>query len=375
VADEDIERLVGPLLAGNDLGQLTVGAHLTAAHSPGNARRLLSEVIAGASGPRLWSMIRGIEVAELDGGFAPVATALASGGPEHAAALCRLRAFRRSPPAQELSAAFESNIPALQAQALRAIEHAPDPSLDEYVKTALGSDNAIVRRAAIECGVRRRLTSAWAEAARLVHERDPGSGPLLRLLAMLGDGDDHRMVIAALRETQLQRQGLFALGYIGTSEAAEVCLVGMRDPKLARAAGEAYCTITGADLARDELAVAEAPAADSLPSFEEDALDADLVPAAQDLWPLPDPAAVGRHWEVVKAKYAPDVRHLRGRPFTLAVLLEAIESGPMMRRPDFILEAAVRTDGVYDVEPRAFTRAQQRMMAVSRSALASRVSR
>lgn len=372
VAGEDMERILEPALAGDDPQLLTVSAHLLSARAPVGARHLLSTAIARASGPRLWSMIRGIEVARLDGSFTTVAAALASSTPEHSAALCRLRASRRSPPGRELSVAFDSKVPALQIAALRAISQTSDDALNKYVENALGSDDSTVRLAAVECGVRRRLAPAWGEASKLVHERHPQSGPLLASLAMLGDVDSHRAVIAALREPALQTHGLYALGYVGTVEAVEVCLAGMRDPKLARAAGEAYCTITGADLERDRLAAPESSPPDSLPPLEADCLDADLIPAAQDSWPLPDPDAVARHWAATKSKYSPGIRHFRGRPFDLSVLLAAIEDGPMLRRPDLILEAAVRTSGVYDVEPRAFARVQQGMMAAGRNALASR---
>jgi uncharacterized protein (TIGR02270 family) len=372
VAGEDIERVLRPLLDGEDLSQLTVCAHLLAAQSPASARSLLSEMLASASGPRLWSLVRGVEVAALDGSFTIVSSALASGSPEQSAALCRLKAFRRSPPARELSDAFESGVPVLQVEALRAISYTADGGFDRYVEIALVSDDPTVRRAAIECGVRRRLPRAWAEVASLVGERRPECGPLLPLLAMLGDADNHRSVIAALREPALQWYGVYALGYVGTVEAAEICLVGMRDPKLARVAAEAYCTITGADLERDRLVAPEPPEPESLPPLAEDVSAADLVPKAPDLWPLPDCDAVSGHWSGAKSRLTPGARHFRGRPFDLSVLLEAIETGPMMRRPDLILEATVRTNGAYDVEPRAFARVQQRMMTAGRASLMSR---
>jgi uncharacterized protein (TIGR02270 family) len=375
VAGESIARLVEPLLAGDDPAILSVCAHLLAARSPSNARALLATVIGDAAGPRLWSMIRGIEVADLDGTFAPVTSVLATKGPEHSAALCRLRAFRRSTPARELADAFASNIPSLQVEALRASGYAADDSLCRYIAAAMKSEDSTVRRAAIECGVRRRLPNAWAEGVRLARERRPESGPFLAVLAMLGDADEQQAVIAALREPALQREALFALGYIGTPEAVEICLGGMRDPKFARGAGEAYCAITGADLQRDNLVASDPPDAASAPPLETDDLDADLVPAAHDLWPLPDVEAVRRHWMTRKSSYATGVRHFRGRPVDLSVLVAAIETGPMLRRPNLILEATVRTAGQYDIEPRAFAHVQRRMMVAGRVALAGPASR
>ncbi len=369
VAGERLPEMLEPMLRGKSPSQLSVAAHLLAARTSPRALGQLATFVRGTSGERLWAMIRGIEAAELDATFAPVTTALASGGPEHQAALCRLRAFRRSQPGQEAVAAFESQQPQLQVHALLAFAHARDESADRYIVAGLESEDPAVRRAAIESGVRRRQAVAWAEARSRVRERSPESGPFLSLLATLGSPEDHDLITAALREPSLQRAGLFALGYVGTPEAVSVCHAALRDPKLARSAGEAYCAITGADLQRDGLAAPEPEEADSLPPLEAESLDESLIPAAHELWPLPDPDAIRRHWESVKSRYTASVRHLYGRPVDLGVLVDAIENGPMLRRPGLITELSIRTAGRYDVEPRAFAHVQRRMMAAGRSNL------
>jgi hypothetical protein len=106
-----------------------------------------------------------------------------------------------------------------------------------------------------------------------------------------------------------------------------------------------------------------------VPAFEDDDLDANLVPPAEALWPLPDVDAVQRHWNARRSQFAPDVRHIHGRPATSDVVLAMIETGPMLRRPDLVLELNVKTRGKYDVEPRAFTPRQRKMMARSRAAV------
>src|SRR6185295_16451953 len=122
------------------------------------------------------------------------------------------------------------------------------------------------------------------------------------------------IVFGALRVPELQTSAIWALGHIGTARAAELCLAGMPYDSLARASGEAYCWITGADLERDHLVVKEAPP--DVPAFENDDLDADLVPGPEALWPLPDADAARRHWAERQSSFAPDVRHIHGRPVT-----------------------------------------------------------
>jgi uncharacterized protein (TIGR02270 family) len=141
----------------------------------------------------------------------------------------------------------------------------------------------------------------------------------------------------------------------------------MKHEALSRAAGEAYCWITGADLERDRLAIQETPP--DVPAFEDDDLDANLVPAPEALWPLPDAEAVRKHWLALRSKWQEEVRHIQGRRSNGETLLTTIETGPMLRRPDLILELRVKTRGRYDVEPRAFTQRQRQMMAASRAAV------
>jgi len=370
VSGDRMPHALESALAGDDPAPLSVAAHLLAARSIPEARSALAAAVGAATGARLSSMLRGVEVAELDGTFAPVTAVLSGKSPEHAAALCRLKGFRRAAPARELALAFESNVPELQAQALHAARYAPDETFVRCASAGLKSDSPAVRRAALETGLYRRWPNAWELALQLTRERNPEAAPLLPLLAALGSTEEQQLVVSSLRVPSLQPSGLFALGFIGTPEAVDVCIAGMRDPKLARMAGEAYCAITGAGLARDALAAAEPDEAQSPPPIEADPLDADLVPTPQDSWPLPNVDAVREHWAGVRSRYASGVRHLGGRPISLDVLIAAIESGPMVRRPGLILEAAIRTAGRYDVEPRAFAHVQRRMMAAGRGAVA-----
>jgi len=364
-----VTEVLEPVLAGGDPAALPVAAHLLAAKSAPSARTLLAATLRDASGPRLWSLLRGVETADLDRSFAPVTAVLSSPGPEHSAALCRLKSFRRSAPGRELNEAFESKVVAHQVEALRAARYAPDELLGRCLSAGLKSAEPAVRRAAIETGLYRRLPHVWELVLQLTRERSPAAAPFLPLVASLGSPEEQQSVVGALREPRLQQPGLFALGFIGTPEAVETCLVGMRDPKLARMAGEAYSAITGANLVRDSLAAPEPEDAPSLPPIEEDALDADLVPTAPELWPLPDLDAVRAHWARIRSGYASGVRHLGGRPISLGVLVDTVEAGPMLRRPGLILEAAIRTGGQYDVEPRAFAHVQRRMMAAARGAV------
>jgi hypothetical protein len=88
-------------------------------------------------------------------------------------------------------------------------------------------------------------------------------------------------------------------------------------------------------------------------------------------WPVPDVARVRTHWQSAQRRMAPSVRHTSGRPIDVAALIAAVESGPMLRRPEWAFELAVRTQNQYDVECRAFVGQQRQMMAASRTRVGS----
>jgi uncharacterized protein (TIGR02270 family) len=360
-------------LESDDLRRVIVAAHLLAAGSTREALDALGSSLRVASGPRLFALARGIETAELDGSFAPVAKILATQGPAHSAVLCRIKAFRRANPAMELADAWSSGSPPLQVEAVRAAGYSSDPAHRRILASALQSEHAAVRRAAIEGGVRAGSPDAWQAAIAFGQQMNPESASMLSLMAMLGAAAEHQVVLSALRKPHLRHAALSALAYVGTPEAVEVCITGMKDPALARAAAESYCAITGADLDRDHLSAPE-PEPAAVP-FEADDLDADLVPKPDELWPLPDVEAVRRHWHGVKERFTSGARLYRGEPASLATLVQAVETGPMLRRPGLVVELGARTQGKYDVEHRAFARVQRRMMGSSRTVFAGTTAR
>jgi hypothetical protein len=80
---------------------------------------------------------------------------------------------------------------------------------------------------------------------------------------------------------------------------------------------------------------------------------------------------VRKHWLALRYHWPDDARYIQGRRSNGETRLATIETGPMLRRPDLILELRVETRGRYDVEPRAFTQRQRQMMAASRAAVLS----
>jgi uncharacterized protein (TIGR02270 family) len=328
----------------------------------------MADALAAAEGDTLRAMLRGVELMGTNQTLRAAASALRRRGAVGAAALCRLKAFRRISPTEEMATAFKSDLVDAQRDAVRAAVYSQSRETDVFITAVMRNQNTAVRLAAIETGLMRGLAPAREAMTQLARQLDEEAGPYLKLIAMFGTPADHEVVYRALRVPEVQLASIWALGHIGTARAAESCLAGMQYEHLARACGEAYSWITVADLERDGLAKTETPA--EAPPFEEDDLDANLVPPPESLWPLPDVEAVCRHWSGLRTEWTADVRYVRGQPASVQRLAALIETGPMLRRPDLILELRARTRGSYDVEPRAFAARQRQMMAASRAGLA-----
>ena len=367
-SDSILERLARTALNDGNRHALSVCGHVLATAGAPNARALLAEMLRAAAGEKLMALIRGIEAAPLDGSFAPITKMLTRNGAEHAAALARLKAFRRAELGAELTAAFESNVAPLQAIALRAARQLPAQYAAAWVDAGLKHDDPAVRLAATLTGLRQRIPNAWATALAAARKPRPEFASLLGPVAMLGGDAEYRLIYSALAEPPVRQAAIWALGNIGTHDAAAYCIAALKHPELAKAAGEAYCAITGADLARDRLTNPEPD--EPAPAFEADDLDANLVPSLAEQWPLPNPDALREHWNKSHARFQNGVRHVRGKPATLETLMGAVETAPMLRRPDFIFELYVRSGGKYDVEPRTTRAVQRQMMALGRTRLA-----
>lgn len=268
VAGDDVVAIAAPGLTSEDIHEVAVSTWLLASATAANAVPALIKGLGAAQGPQLAAIIRALELVSAspatNAALSAAANALSAHsverGEAHSAALCRLKTFRRASPGREMVPAFESNVPEHQAHALRAARHLPGQHVEEWISAGLGCPHPQVRQAAIESGVCRGITSAWNNARDLAFQLNGHSAPYLRLVGMLGHADEHEAVYNALRTPQLQSQAIWALGHLGTRRAVEACLHGMKHEKLARAAGEAYCYITGADLNRDHLAATPAAA-------------------------------------------------------------------------------------------------------------------
>jgi uncharacterized protein (TIGR02270 family) len=375
--DAAIDGLLAPAIDGAAGARLSAAVFCLASLGTPAALGAVARAFEGAGAradgraeDRLAAFRRAFELVPSDLTALRLEPLLASAGPAERAALLDLRSFRRRPQVgADVADGLRSAAPPLRCAALRAVARLPGPDALREVEAALADVEPACAAAAVEAGLRLGSLAAWARCRELARGPGPAAGAQLSLLAALGGPAEHDVLFAALAAPALRRRALRALGFAGTRAAADACLEAMSAPADARVAAESFASMTGLDLAAERLVAPEPPEAEEPVPFEDDDLDADLVPAADDLLPLPDLAGVGRWWQARRAAFQPGRRYLGGRPATLAALHDQLERGPMRRRADLALELNIRTAGLHDVEARAFTTTQRRQLQASRPAL------
>jgi uncharacterized protein (TIGR02270 family) len=245
---------------------------------------------------------------------------------------------------------------------VRAARFAGDSHALAIVERALADDEVAPRNAAIESGLILGSTAAWSRCLQLARAQAPGVGPLLTLIAQLATDREQEPLYAAMDNKELRRHALFAAGFAGTRRAADVCAEALGVEADARLAAEALCAITGLDLQAERLVAPDPPSPNEPIPFEQEDLDANLVPTPGDLLPRPDVAGVRAWWLTQRGRVPDGARCLAGKSAGLAQLQDALRVGPMRRRHAIALELSIRRQGRYAVATRAFTATQRQQM-------------
>lgn len=107
-------------------------------------------------------------------------------------------------------------------------------------------------------------------------------------------------------------------------------LAAMAKPELARVAGEAFCMITGADLAMQDLTAEKPEGFDAGPTDDPEDENVELD-ADEDL-PWPSAELVGNWWRQNRARFAAGKRYLAGRLVTKESLRTVLAEGKQRQR-------------------------------------------
>ena len=233
--------------------------------------------------------------------------------------------------------------PPVMRSLLRAARVAPGDPPVALVERGLASEEAPLRDVALETGVLLGLEAAWARCTSLARQGAPGCRTAMGLTAALGGQAGREIVEPALEIDESRLDALWALGFCGSLEAAEVCvdaLVGA-DDRVAAAAAEALSAITGLDLQTSGLVRAPEPR----DSDDDDEGGLVLATAPEENLLVPDVNGVCAWWDQHRSDLAPDARQIMGRPPGLAALAQSLDLAPMWRRHTLALELSARAGG------------------------------
>jgi uncharacterized protein (TIGR02270 family) len=358
-----LDSLLIPALGADDRFRAAVAAHLLATSGQRRVMDALVAAVRESNGARLIALEQGLQVVRSKAVFGILDDLLVRAGPAHWSSALRMQAFQQRDPGAQVEQALASDDAALQTAALQALRHTTAIAGAVAVERHLGASDPTVRDAAIETGLVRGIGAAWARCRELAASSKADAGPALLLVALLGLAEDQETILKAVADEVLKKDALFALGFAGTRAAADICVETMATGVQAQLAAEAFTGITGLDLTAERLVAASPVVEREEPiPFEEEDLDANLVPTPADLLPWPDVAGVIRWWNANRARFVAGQRYIRGAPADLTALQRALVQGSMRRRHAIALELAVRTGGRYQVETRALTATQRRQM-------------
>ena len=164
-----------------------------------------------------------------------------------------------------------------------------------------------------------------------------------------------------LRRRRLVR----ALGLLGDARFVPWLIERMAVPELARLSGEAFCWITGADLARMDLETLQAPPLPEHPS--DDPNDDDVSLDEDGDLPWPDAAKVQAWWAGQTAMHAATSagqRLFEGEAPSAAAAQRVLREGTQRRRARAALLACVEQPGLQLFQIAARTRRQQRALGL-----------
>jgi uncharacterized protein (TIGR02270 family) len=312
--------------------------------------RRQSVLDVGCSKPQLArALISSLGWIERDQAVAQARTLAESELPEVRRAGIAGMAVHRADPGHLLSPAISHPNPRLSARAMQAAAELGRRDLTMEILMRVSDPDETCRYWSAWAAI--RLGERYSNAAfNVLRETATASGPLAEqssniLLRVLPVGEGHQLCRELAAQPATARIAVIGAGVIGDPGVVPELIAQMENPKLARAAGQAFSMITGADLGYEDL--------------DEDAPpDADDDDAGSDLdsdYPWPKPLAVRKWWVKRSAQYSPGVRYLRGGPITDQSLVEVLIAGRQNHRSAAALELALRhpAEALFETRERA----------------------
>jgi uncharacterized protein (TIGR02270 family) len=173
--------------------------------------------------------------------------------------------------------------------------------------------------------------AALHELVRMAEDGGPHSTRALALALQATTATDaHRVLQRLAVDPTHRRQLVVGSGLGGNPGYVPWLMQQMRNPETARAAGEAFTLITGADLEVLRLSQSRPDGFEAGPNDNPNDLNVDVDPDEGLLWP--DVAKVEQWWNANSSRFEPGTRYFMGRPVTREHCIEVLKNGYQRQR-------------------------------------------
>lgn len=273
--------------------------------------------------------------------------------------------FHRRDPGAVLESAIKEANAEVRQRALRAVGELGRPNLARALSASIqAADDPACQFWAAWSGARFGDTYALDVLLDRVRAGGPDEeaalGLALRRVRLSNAQDVTRWLIA---QPERQRSAAHAAGVVGDPAIVPWLLEQMATPALARVAGEAFTSITGADLVDLNLDSEWPEGLEAGPTDDPD--DEDVEMDRDEDLPWPDPERVAAWWHAHQGTFRPGTRHLLGQPVDEASLQRALRVGTQRQRAAAALEIAILHPDQPVFETRAPGRRQQQMLGLA----------
>lgn len=353
-----IERLLIPTLEDEDSdpGEIFVAAHLILSTASTELCAKVTAQLETAEDERWTALVRALELCER-AGFGPWLThGLERCGPAGLAGRLRALPSHAVPADARALEWLRADDPRVIAASCRWLWDAGGPEVLAALREPLVHDDARVRVAALDAACMASPEQLGPWFGQLAVDADPKLRERAQLwLALLGDASSHQRLIAELGAWVRP----WAASFCGRVAAVDAAIELLADETLGPEAGELVQAIAG--LPDDDAFWAASPADqdDGLPPFEDDDLDAELVPEQAADLRRPKPEAIAAWWSGERSRLDPGVRHIRGAPMTRETMVEALTAQSCRRRHALALEISARTRGQVSLDASALAPRQR----------------
>jgi uncharacterized protein (TIGR02270 family) len=273
-------------------------------------------------------------------------------------------AVHRRQPGEMLAKALLSEQPLLRARALKAVGelHAKNAKKHEWeVALALRDGDPECRYAAAWSGALLRLPNAIPVLQEIAESESPRAAAAASLAVRCMDPHAANAWLCQLADNPAQlRIALQIAGAIGDPAFIPWIVYFMDQPPLARIAGEAFTSITGVDIAYDDLEGEWPEGFEAGPT--ENPEDENVEMDADEDLPWPEPALIQNWWSKNQSRFPEGVRHLVGKPITVDQCQEILRTGKQRQRAAAALELTLRRPGLPLFNVKAPGYRQQRVL-------------